>query len=293
MTETLPIIGNPLYGLLALVAIGTSAIVWSRVTRPTPELTMVYMGGLLGALVGAKVVYLLAELPLHAGEQDFWLQALVGRTVTGGLLGGYLGVEGTKKLVGHRSPTGDLFAVVVPMSLVFGRVGCFISGCCLGQRCEPAWYTVADAQGHARWPAPLAEGGFNLLAMGVLALMWRRGVAKNQLFHLYLIAYGLFRFGHEFLRDTPRLWPANPSPLVASISSYHVVALVMVLLGAVRFEQRRREQAAGAVLRAERDDDYSPNERDGASTQQGDASSPQQAAGSSPLWGKEQGRPPS
>ncbi|MCX5661004.1 MAG: prolipoprotein diacylglyceryl transferase [Planctomycetota bacterium] len=231
--------GNPAYGLLMLAGIACSAWVWSRLTKPSPELSIVYMGGLLGALLGAKLVYLLAELPLHRGEPDFWMQALVGRTVTGGLLGGYVGVELAKRLIGHTRPTGDLFAVIVPMGLVFGRIGCFISGCCLGQRCQAAWYTVRDADGCPRWPASLAEGGFNLLAAGLLALLWRRGWMRHQLFHLYLIAYGLFRFGNEFLRDDPRLWPASASPVVAALTSYHLVALVIVAFGAWRFAARR------------------------------------------------------
>lgn len=134
----LPIVGNPAYGLLMLVGIAVSALVWSRMVRPAPEMVLVYAGGLLGALLGAKLVFLIVEWPLHAGATDFWMQALVGRTITGGLLGGYGGVEIAKRLIGHTQPTGDGFAVVVPIGLTLGRIGCFLSGCCLGCACEPS-----------------------------------------------------------------------------------------------------------------------------------------------------------
>ena len=61
--------------------------------------------------------------------------------------------------------------------------------------------------------------------------MVRKQKQTGQLFHLYLIAYGLFRFGHEFVRDTP--------PLVANISGYQLLALAMVALGLQRYVQRK------------------------------------------------------
>ena len=55
---------------------------------------------------------------------------------------------------------------------------------------------------------------------------------RGQLFHLYLIAYGIFRFGHEIVRDTPRL--------IAGLSGYQMLSVAIVALGAIRFAQRAR-----------------------------------------------------
>jgi hypothetical protein len=77
--------------------------------------------------------------------------------VTGALVGGVLGVEAVKSMVGLRAGTGDLFALTVPLALALGRIGCIAAGCCPGIECEPAWWTIADAHGHARWPAAAAE----------------------------------------------------------------------------------------------------------------------------------------
>ena len=62
---------------------------------------------------------------------------------------------------------------------------------------------------------------------------------RGQLFHLYLIGYGLFRIGHEFLRGTPRLF--------GPFSGYQFAALVLIALGAWRFAVRAR---GGAVQNA-------------------------------------------
>ena len=81
-----------------------------------------------------------------------------------------------------------------------------------------------------RWPAVPMEIVFNL-GMLALALIWaRRGVLKGQRFHVYLIAYGCFRFAHEFLRATPRVW--------LGWSGYQFAALAVAALGIWGFWKR-------------------------------------------------------
>jgi phosphatidylglycerol:prolipoprotein diacylglycerol transferase len=48
--------------------------------------------------------------------------------VLGGLLGGYADVEWTKHLVGHKQSTGDAFALIIPVGLFLGRLGCLAEG---------------------------------------------------------------------------------------------------------------------------------------------------------------------
>jgi hypothetical protein len=77
---------------------------------------------------------------------DRWLRLATGKSVLGALLGGYAGVELAKHALGLRAATGDLFALVAPLGIGIGRVGCLLHGCCLGERCAPAWWTLRDAQ---------------------------------------------------------------------------------------------------------------------------------------------------
>ena len=220
------------YGWLMLAGILVSIVLWSRLSRHDSRLALVYIAALTGAFLGAKLAYLAAEGWLHWHDADRWFVLATGKSITGALLGGYAGVETVKHLIGYRNPTGDWFAIIAPVSILIGRVGCVLHGCCLGRPCAESWFTVRDAAGLARWPAAQAELIFNALAIGAALLLRRWKLLPGQHFHLYLAAYGLFRFFHEFLRSTPAI--------LGPISGYQVAALAVALLGIIGFVRRRR-----------------------------------------------------
>jgi phosphatidylglycerol:prolipoprotein diacylglycerol transferase len=60
----------------------------------------------------------------------------------------------------------------------------------------------------------------------------KRDHFTSQHFHIYLMAYGVFRFAHEFLRATPRI--------LGPISGYQLAALAVAVLGLLGFLLRRR-----------------------------------------------------
>ena len=255
------------YSLLMLAGIAVSVALWSRLARRDERLLVIYIAALVSAFLGAKIVYLAAEGWMFWDAPDRWMIWATGKTILGALLGGYAGVEVAKKLTGYAQATGDWFAVIAPVGIVLGRVGCLLHGCCLGRECAAAWWTINDARGVARWPAVPVESGFNLLMLALfLALQamekstkdtkghekqsspfrvlscfsWTHLAARlrGQHFHIYLMAYGAFRFAHEFLRATPRIgW---------GISGYQIAALACVLLGAWRFTARARARKESA-----------------------------------------------
>ena len=97
----------PWYALLMLLALGLSAVGWGRRFRTAPEMVVVYAAALLGALVGAKLGYVLAEALWAWGRPEFWSKMLWGKTILGALGGGYAGVEAGKALIGYRAATGE------------------------------------------------------------------------------------------------------------------------------------------------------------------------------------------
>lgn len=230
--------GSILYGITTVVGIAITALLWRRLARADGRtadgrLLAVYGGALAGAYLGAKLAFLLAEGWRFRGD---WLALLTGHSVTGALLGGVAGVETAKLVTGYRLGTGDLFAVTVPVALAIGRIGCLFAGCCLGVECEASWWTVTDAHGCARWPAPLAEMAFNLAFLAWALAAWHFGWLRGQRFNVYLMAYGAFRFMHEFMRDDAR-W-------IGPIGGYHLASLGILATGAWMYRARRRAESA-------------------------------------------------
>ena len=204
----------------------------------------IYGAALVGAFFGAKLVYFFAEGWLHVGGGDMWLQLATGKSILGALLGGYAFVELAKRQIGYRRATGDDFALIAPISIGLGRIGCLLHGCCLGVVCRPEWYALRDAEGTPRWPAVPVELGFNAGTFFLFLFLRHRKILPGQHFHLYLIGYGLFRFAHEFARATPKI--------VGAFSGYHFAAIGVALLGLVGFLYRRSSVARGAFQNHER-----------------------------------------
>jgi phosphatidylglycerol:prolipoprotein diacylglycerol transferase len=225
---------SAIYGWLMLAGICLSVLFWSRLAKRDSRLLVVYFGALGGAFFGAKIVYLLSEGWMHWHDQNRWLQLATGKTITGGLLGGYAGVEIAKRLVGYSSATGDWFAVITPITIILGRIGCWFHGCCRGIACTESWYTLRDAEGIARWPSVPTEILFNLVALVAVLLLRKQRLLHGQHFHLYLIGYGVFRFFHEFMREEPHLF--------GPITGYQLAALGVAALGLVGFVERKKGQ---------------------------------------------------
>lgn len=162
-----------------------------------PRHRIVGMGSLLGAAIGSKLGLILFVPPSSIFEPAFWI-SFDGKTVIGALIGGYLGGELTKMLVGVRFSTGDGWAISLPVAQAIGRIGCFIAGCCYGTETNlPCAVWNHDAWRH---PAPLYEAALLLLLAFVLFRIRKGKRPAGHLFRFYFIGYAALRFLVEFVR---------------------------------------------------------------------------------------------
>jgi phosphatidylglycerol:prolipoprotein diacylglycerol transferase len=156
--------------------------------------------GFVGGVFAAKLPFLIGA---DAEDVPFLAD---GKTITTGLIGAYLAVEGVKLLLGVKVKTGDSFALPLAAAVAVGRWGCFFNGCCYGTETDSPW-GVDFGDGVRRHPTQLYESLFHLLmAAVVLGLMWKKWLPGHRL-QLYLIAYSGYRFVTEFIRPEPVWWP--------------------------------------------------------------------------------------
>lgn len=177
------------------------------------------LAAVVGAILGAK---LLAWIQ-HA---DYTIDALYnnpamligGKTMVGGLLGGLIGVETSKKMLGITQSTGDVYVYPLIVSISIGRVGCFFSGL------EDATYGISSnffwavdfGDGVTRHPTQIYEIIF-LTILGISIYTYSKNnteMIEGGMFKLFMIGYlswrliidGLKPADFELIFLTPIQW---------------------------------------------------------------------------------------
>lgn len=172
----------------------------------------------VGALLGGGLFARAAALWQWAFTGHAWIDVWLygGRSVLGGLAGAYAGAVVTKRIVGYRRSTGELFAPAVALGMAVGRIGCFLTEQIGTVTSMPWGITLSPAvaagipncpqcmSGAPLHPSFLYEIIFHGVAFGVL---WatRDRVRDGRSFKLYLLGYGIFRLLVEFVRGNPEL----------------------------------------------------------------------------------------
>jgi prolipoprotein diacylglyceryltransferase len=221
--------------LLALFLPSSRRLVPDRAKRTYVALQVIT---LLGAIVGAKISFLAGDLgwpfaPVGWGEVVF-----SGRSITGGLLGGFLCAEAGKVALAYGELPNDWFATKLPLSIAVGRVGCVLAGCCRG---KPGDYPLAlvYSDGVARFPAQICELAFQVVAFAAAWALYKRGALRGRVFAAYMVSYGAFRFVVEGLRETRKLG--------SGLSVYQLVSIALMVCGIASFGWYTRKARAVAA----------------------------------------------
>ncbi|OYT73850.1 MAG: diacylglyceryl transferase [Chloracidobacterium sp. CP2_5A] len=167
------------------------------------------VGCLFGAWLGSKLLAWLETPTLYWRYRANPLIWLEGKSIVGGLLGGWAGVEVAKRLTGVRQATGDAYVTPLIVGIAIGRVGCFLTGLTDGT-CGVAtdlWWGVDFGDGLPRHPTQLYEIAY-LAALGA-TLRWMASAddPPGAMFRRFLLGYFGFRLTAEFIKPRPFLYP--------------------------------------------------------------------------------------
>lgn len=207
---------------------------WPRAKVPFQQTMWLLVGAVFGALAGSKLLAWAESWP------DYWAHRLdpaawaTGKTIVGGLLGGWAGVAIAKRRLGIRHSTGDAFVFPIVFGMAVGRVGCFLTGLddhTNGIATALPW-GVDFGDGVYRHPTQLYDIAF-LLSLAIFLWTWRRmSRANGFFFRAFLLAYLLWRLAVEFLKPT---W----KPYLG-LSAIQLACLGGVIVLSVEFLIRRR-----------------------------------------------------
>ena len=244
------ILGRPIYWYGVFVALGFLAAVWNwnllakRDNRPAGFGSEMGFWAMVAGLLGARLAYVLANIDHYAVNPIEIIRFDQGGLIFyGGFLGGFLGlVAFAKKRKISFLDLGDYAVTGLVLGHVFGRIGCFLNGCCFGTICShsagisfppgsPASIEQTTAgllpYGAASlpvYPIQLYEAAFNLLVYGVLVYAYLHRRRPGRVGALYLMLYPAGRFLFEFLRGDPRVQ-------VMGLSVAQALSLVFLIAG--------------------------------------------------------------
>ena len=169
---------------------------------PFSQRTSVMVGGLVGAVIGAKMLVVLNHPYLWGSMNDTLMLFLQGKTIVGALLGGLIGVEVTKKIVGITVSTGDAFTYPLIVGMAIGRLGCFFTGLSdktYGIATNLPW-GVDFGDGIIRHPTQIYEIVFLFALLLFLYLRSRYERDSGDLFRFFMIGYLSFRLIIDFIK---------------------------------------------------------------------------------------------
>jgi len=221
------------YGLMMALGFAAAWFAAGRLSRGTTRnpdlLANLTVWLMLAGVLGARAAYVAEHWTAEFATQPL----SVVRIDQGGLMfyGGVAGATLALLLFAWRhqqrpAALFDLMAAVLPLGHAFGRIGCFLHGCCHG-RVSTSSLAVVFPAGSPAWevqcaagqipatalhslpvlPTQLFESAANLVLFVVLASQYRRLSVRwpGLVTALYLMAYATIRFCIEPLRGDLRM----------------------------------------------------------------------------------------
>ncbi len=217
------------YGLMAAVGIACGwacAILSAHRYKLQVELVdRIIFYSIIAGLIGSHYLYLIQYPESFKGWWSLVNILGAGRVWYGGFGAAVLFAVIYLKL--HRKSVLQYFDLISPCVALahgFGRIGCFFNGCCYGLPSKK-FGIFLQSVGMKVVPTQLISAFFLFLLFFILVLIRRVfGIGRGIVLGSYLVLYGAFRFGIEFLRG-------DPVPIWFHLRFSQWVSLVLILIG--------------------------------------------------------------
>lgn len=238
------------YGVMVSIAMVVAFLLSSYLAKKegldSNKIENIFIFIVLGSIVGARLAYVIE----HPNEIGNFLNIFAiwqgGLDWFGGFIGGLL--TGIFFLIKYKLPVwkvGDITAIILPIGQAVGRIGCTSAGCCYGKEVPgvtdlsvgihlmdkfPYFYMVFPEgaiapPGVPLYPTELMDLIFNVFIFIFLIMLYKKRHFDGEIFSIYLIMAGFFRFVEEFYRGvTP------PLPYIG-LTWNQIVCIVMMIGG--------------------------------------------------------------
>ena len=246
-----------IYAIMAAIGFAVSILfvihALKNKTKDDTNYLSIFLLSLIGLFIGGHLLYGITNINIIIGAVknfdkidtfgkffEVFLYIFGGNVFYGGLIGGLItGMLLTKKFKVDKSLLADVTAMVVPLFHGFGRIGCFLGGCCYGIESKFGFvyhHSVNElANGVSRFPIQLVESGCNFILFFVLYKLYKKDNHKGYLLHIYFYAYPVIRFIDEFFRgDSYR-------GFLFGLSTSQIISILLVIINTIVLLKRRKK----------------------------------------------------
>lgn len=193
------------------------------------DMTMIWCLIILSIFIGGKIMGVLVSIPNLLSQWSYyktnfsalWHAISGNRAFYGGaiMMAVTVGCYARKNHISTETLCA-LYTPAISLFMVFGRLGCFLAGCCYG--IEVPWGIVFPEgslapAGVPLFPSQLAEAFGHLLLFVWLTWLERRSAKKWPLMVLWVCCYAVMRFFLEFFRgdDARGIWLLSSSQWIS------------------------------------------------------------------------------
>ncbi|RXI48672.1 prolipoprotein diacylglyceryl transferase [Clostridium tetani] len=240
--------GLKIYGYGAMIALGILAAVILLDKRSKKRgynedhIFNMAIVGIIGGILGGKLLYIIVDIKNIIDNPEILKDLGNGFVIYGAIIGGAISVYlYCKKKNWDVLKMLDLVVPSVALAQGFGRIGCFLAGCCYGKPTKlpiGVMFTnspFAPSNIHLH-PTQIYSSIFDFLLAFFLLWYSRKAEKPGRVFSLYVIIYGVGRVIVEFLRGDPR---GN----VSMLSTSQFISLFTIIIGIFVFNiDRFRKQ---------------------------------------------------
>jgi phosphatidylglycerol:prolipoprotein diacylglycerol transferase len=217
------------------------------------KLVNVILITLVASVLGARALYVIEHLAeFRRSWGSVWALWEGGLTLYGGIVAGtFAGLTAAKRMGLPRWHVADALTPSLAIGTMFGRVGCFLNGCCYGHPTTLPWgvkfphgsFATLEFGDTPVHPSQLYNAGASLALFIALWLLRRRFTAPGTLFWSFVVAFSLVRIPIDMTRS----YEADAVLVrgVVQVTESQAMSLVLALFGTFMILRLKRE-AAGA-----------------------------------------------
>lgn len=199
---------------------------------------------IVGAILGARLLYVISYWDREFAGRS-WLQIFnmrSGLVYYGGLIGASLaGIIFCFRQKIFLWRMADVMAPSIALGHAFGRIGCFMTGCCFGKPTDVPWAVCFPHEHYTKGvpvhPTQLYESGLNFLFYAGLALLFQKRRFEGQVFAVYLMGYAILRTITEMFRGD-----YTESYLGGIATPGQTVSIVIFAAGALLWWRQRKSR---------------------------------------------------